>query len=220
MRSSNGRSVILTAARNTFAKKGFDGASIRDIAQEADLSLSALYYYFPSKQDALFELIRSAFAGYIETAARVIADAGDDPIDQTAAVVRLLVRYRAHNQLISRVVVRDAERLDAEKFEVIHEQQRASRAVLNDRIAAGVTAGAFDVEDAELAGRAVLSICNSIALWYRADGPISVAELERTYLQYCLRLLGHSPDDTELDRLMDQPLAIAEELDFIAQPAD
>lgn len=220
MRSSNGRSVILTAARNTFAKKGFDGASIRDIAQEADLSLSALYYYFPSKQDALFELIRSAFAGYIETATRVIADAGDHPIDQTAAVVRLLVRYRAHNQLISRVVVRDAERLDAEKFEVIHEQQRASRAVLNDRIAAGQAAGVFDVEDAELAGRAVLSICNSIALWYRADGPISVAELERTYLQYCLRLLGHSPDDTELDRLMDQPLAVAEELDFIAQPAD
>ena len=50
MTKSNGRDQILHAALVTFAQKGFDGASIRDIAQRADLSLSALYYYFSSKK--------------------------------------------------------------------------------------------------------------------------------------------------------------------------
>lgn len=72
MRSTNGRAEILRAARNTFAAKGYDGASIRDIAQEAGLSLSALYYYFPSKQDALFELIRFAFDWYIQEASELV----------------------------------------------------------------------------------------------------------------------------------------------------
>lgn len=46
------RQRALDAALAVFRRKGFDGATMRDIAKEAGLSLGAAYHYFPSK-DAL-----------------------------------------------------------------------------------------------------------------------------------------------------------------------
>ena len=114
MATTNGRAEILRAARITFARHGFDGASIRDIAQEAGLSLSALYYYFPSKQDALHELIHNAFTWFSERARATVDAAGSDPIDRLTVLVRFTVRYRSMYRQISRVILRDTERLNPE----------------------------------------------------------------------------------------------------------
>jgi AcrR family transcriptional regulator len=63
------RTQLLDAALAVFARQGFDGASVRDIAAEAQVAPGLLYYYFPSKQavlQALFErsagLVMAAFA--------------------------------------------------------------------------------------------------------------------------------------------------------------
>lgn len=206
MKANNGRDEILRAARTTFARKGYDGASIRDIAQEAELSLSALYYYFPSKQDALYELIREAFEWYYIRAQKVVADAGGSPVDEVASLVRFIVRYRARNQLISRVTLRDTERLDPEKFALIRQQQKDSRGILVDAIRRGMDSGVFRIENPDLAGRAVLSIVNTIPLWYKEDGPLDEAQLERSYTAYCLRLLGYQDLPGDFDRLLVLPV--------------
>lgn len=206
MRSTNGRADILRAARNTFARKGYDGASIRDIAQEAGLSLSALYYYFRSKQDALFELIRFAFEWYVEHANAVLESAGERNPERVALLVRFIVRYRCANTLLGRVVLRDTERLDEERFAEIRSLQRQSRELLVAVLRDGMDSGEFHIENPELAGRAILSICNTIPLWYKDDGPLDSAQLERSYTAYCLRLLGYRELSEEFDRLLDLPL--------------
>lgn len=50
---------IIYVAERLFAMKGFVGTSVRDIAQEADINVSMISYYFGSKEkliEALFEL--------------------------------------------------------------------------------------------------------------------------------------------------------------------
>jgi AcrR family transcriptional regulator len=52
MRRSDGEETqraILDAAVAAFRKKGFDAATMRDVAKEAGVALGAAYYYFPSK---------------------------------------------------------------------------------------------------------------------------------------------------------------------------
>jgi AcrR family transcriptional regulator len=49
---------ILKTAEDLFAQKGFDGTSVRDIAEEAGVNVSMISYYFRSKEklmEALFE---------------------------------------------------------------------------------------------------------------------------------------------------------------------
>ena len=48
--SEETRRMILETALSLFREKGFEDTTIRDIAAEADLSLGAAYYYFPSKE--------------------------------------------------------------------------------------------------------------------------------------------------------------------------
>lgn len=45
---------ILRHAAQTFAEKGYEGASIRDISRSSGVSLSGLYYYVKSKQEILY----------------------------------------------------------------------------------------------------------------------------------------------------------------------
>ncbi len=55
------RQQILSAALNLFRERGFDAATMRDIAESAGMSLGASYYYFPSK-----ESIVSAYYDYVQ----------------------------------------------------------------------------------------------------------------------------------------------------------
>ena len=53
---ANTEQMVLNAARKVFTQKGFDGARMQDIADEAGINKSLLHYYFRSK-DNLFEAI-------------------------------------------------------------------------------------------------------------------------------------------------------------------
>lgn len=48
---------ILESARKAFSEKGFDGASMQDLAREAGMSVGNFYRYFPSKAAIVSALI-------------------------------------------------------------------------------------------------------------------------------------------------------------------
>ncbi len=48
------RRQIIAAASELFARNGFEGTSIRDIAAASGVLSGSLYYHFPSKEDLLF----------------------------------------------------------------------------------------------------------------------------------------------------------------------
>jgi AcrR family transcriptional regulator len=52
------RTAILDAALRVWAKRGFDGTSVAEVAREAGLTKGTLYLYFPSKQALLEEALR------------------------------------------------------------------------------------------------------------------------------------------------------------------
>ena len=53
---------ILAAARKIFIKKGYDGARMQEIADEAGINKAMLHYYFRNK-DLLYERIFAEFTG-------------------------------------------------------------------------------------------------------------------------------------------------------------
>jgi AcrR family transcriptional regulator len=61
---SDKREHILNVAEELFAEKGFDGTSVRDIAQRAGVNLAMISYYFGSKEKLLESLIE-ARGGYV-----------------------------------------------------------------------------------------------------------------------------------------------------------
>jgi AcrR family transcriptional regulator len=56
---------IISASRKLFSEKGFDAASIDDIAKEAGTTKSLFYYYFESKKDILYSLMETCLEDVI-----------------------------------------------------------------------------------------------------------------------------------------------------------
>lgn len=55
------RKEILEAAERIFVQQGYDGATIRKIADEVGLSSTALYMHFADKSEILYEICRNVF---------------------------------------------------------------------------------------------------------------------------------------------------------------
>ncbi|MGA8761569.1 MAG: helix-turn-helix domain-containing protein, partial [Candidatus Sulfotelmatobacter sp.] len=53
---------ILTHATDVFCKKGYEGASMRDLSRATGMSLAGLYYYFESKERLLFLIQKHTFS--------------------------------------------------------------------------------------------------------------------------------------------------------------
>ena len=52
------REKILKVAKKVFARKGFDGARVDEIAQKAKVNKALIYYYFKSKEEILEEIMK------------------------------------------------------------------------------------------------------------------------------------------------------------------
>lgn len=66
----NSEQKILEAAKNVFIEKGFDGARMQDIANEAQINKALVHYYYRSKEDLfakIFDLFSSQILPNIES---------------------------------------------------------------------------------------------------------------------------------------------------------
>ncbi|WGM31206.1 TetR/AcrR family transcriptional regulator [Brevundimonas sp. NIBR11] len=74
------RAEILAAAERIFVEVGYEGATIRRIADEVGLSSTALYMHFSEKSEILHEICRLAFARLQAANAAVIAEGGSPAV--------------------------------------------------------------------------------------------------------------------------------------------
>jgi AcrR family transcriptional regulator len=127
---------ILQAARRVFAERGFQEATVADIASEAGLAKGTVYLYYPSKQDVYAAALRGSAAELASRTAESIerAPAADGKV---RAFVDATIRYfdehpeffRIYHCELGRAVNRQASR--ARDFDEIHlGQVRALERVL------------------------------------------------------------------------------------------
>jgi len=57
---------ILAHATEVFCKKGYEGASMRDLSRVSGMSLAGLYYYFESKERLLYLIQKHTFATIVQ----------------------------------------------------------------------------------------------------------------------------------------------------------
>ena len=79
--------AILTAARALFAERGFEAASIDDIALAAGVTKGAVYHHFPSKEAIFVDVLDAVHRDVANAPAPPDLLAIADPIDMMAAGV-------------------------------------------------------------------------------------------------------------------------------------
>ena len=91
-KSAQTRRRILDAAAHVLSAKGYAGLRLNDVAAEAELQAPAIYYYYPSRDDLVEEVM---WAGIADMREHVVAMLDGLPPD-TSALNRLLAAVEAH----------------------------------------------------------------------------------------------------------------------------
>lgn len=123
MPSPDRKAGIRKRAAAVFAEKGFDRASIRDVAKAAELSLAGLYYYFRGKDEILFDIQHEAFSTLLDAHAEALAGV-KDPEAKLKRVIDAHLTFFAGNIAEMKVMSREAEQLKGEFGERIGELRR------------------------------------------------------------------------------------------------
>ncbi len=93
-RRDRSREEILVAARKVLLENGVGAMTLEAVAKEAGMSKTGLYYYFPSKDALVFELVFAT----LESSAQAVHDAvekAEDGGDALRAIVRETVQTYA-----------------------------------------------------------------------------------------------------------------------------
>ncbi|OHU78994.1 TetR/AcrR family transcriptional regulator [Mycobacteroides chelonae] len=170
------RRRIMDVATELFAEKGFHATGVAEIGAAAGVRGGALYYHIGSKEELLWEILRSYIDEMLTEAAH-IAGMNTPPAKRLRTLIGsyviLIVKYRKQVA----IQVRDGSALTggraAELQGMRDELQRCWQRVLDE----GYEAGVFRTSD-HLITNAILGMLNMVAVWYRADGksPAQIAK--------------------------------------------
>jgi len=97
------RAEILAAAERIFVSGGYDGATIRKIADEVGVSPTALYMHFPDKQAMLLEIGSNAL-GRLTAESEAIAAQPADAAIRVRAILQAHMSFALKNQTAYRIV--------------------------------------------------------------------------------------------------------------------
>jgi AcrR family transcriptional regulator len=101
-------SEILGHAAEVFCKKGYEGASMRDLSRETKMSLAGLYYYFESKERLLYLIQKHTFTTVVQRLkARLEGVAG--PEERIQVFILNHLEYFLANQAAMKVLSHEAE---------------------------------------------------------------------------------------------------------------
>jgi len=93
---------ILEAARRVFARKGFSGATMDDIAEAAGVAKGTLYLYFSSKRRVYLAALKQGFIRLIEETERNVA-AAPTAAEKIRAFITTRIRDAEENRNFVRI---------------------------------------------------------------------------------------------------------------------
>ncbi|MHA6631326.1 TetR/AcrR family transcriptional regulator [Pseudonocardia sichuanensis] len=181
--------AILNAALAAFGDKGFNGASMRDVARGAGTSLSNLYNYFPSKSGLLAEVLRRANDELYARVRRAVADAGDAAGPRLRDAVRAYVGFVVDHQVAAVVAISEVRYLTGSDRERLVAARDSTEAVFAEIVAQGADDGEFRTPYPADAARSIVSLCSSVSTWYRPGGRLSRGQLAELHARYALALV-------------------------------
>lgn len=157
---------ILASATRVFCQKGYQGASMRDIARASRVSLAGLYYYFRSKEELLFLIQKHTFSTLLEDLERDLGEL-DDPGAQLHCLIRNHLRYFLRHPEAMKVLSHESESLSPRFARAVADLKRSyyrrARALV-DELGAQRKLRALDSRVAILG---LFGMMNWIYTWYK-----------------------------------------------------
>ena len=194
------REICRVAAR-VFYEKGYDGASMQDIAEAVGLTKAGLYHHVSSKDTLLFEIMNYGMDILDENVLAKVKDIADPQEKLRRTIlghIDLVARFR---DMEITVILHENRSLKGSLRQQINARKRAYIAYLEDMIRrVQEQSGEPAKLSPHIAAFAVLGMINWLYQWYHLEGPVKQEEISSAYVDFFFRgLLGTLPEGELLE---------------------
>lgn len=162
------RRTILDAAGALFLEHGYEGLSMRQVAERIGYSATTIYRYYADKDDLLFAIVHEGFLRFGEQLSKA-ARSTDDPRGRLAALGHAYIEFGLKNPVYYRLMF-------MQRFDFLFEsraQQKApmidSFGVLRQSVEQAMKAGVIKEGDPETTSTVIWAVVHGITSLAIAD---------------------------------------------------
>ncbi len=166
------RREILDSARGIFVNDGYDGFSMRKLAEKIDYSPTTIYLYFKNKDDLLFAICEEFFANFFAELNH-IRSVSRDPIDTLRQAILYLIEFGLKNPNQYKLIFFSKSNIYGTREEFVKGESMARNThfTFKDMIRACIKAGQLRKLDEDLIASSLATASHGLVtmILYRPD---------------------------------------------------
>ena len=177
---------LLRVATRLFARNGFEGTSVQDIVDAAGVTKGAMYHYYGSKDDLLYEVYHQLLTMQMIRLTDIVKGSGSAEERLRLAAIDVVESSLANlDDMI--VFFRSLHMLPADRQIQVRAERRAYHDQFRGLVEEGMAAGSFRTAvPADVVVHYYLSAVNQIGAWFRPDGPLTARDVAEQYADLLL----------------------------------
>jgi AcrR family transcriptional regulator len=185
-RSDLRQEQLIEIACRLFAKYGYEGTSLRDIADEAQITKAALYYHFPNKEVLYERIVLESMQLLVDTVRDAMAD-GRTALEKVRLFMQASADFldRNRNSWIAGSNAFWTGRDRDPRAGTVHLRDEYEH-LLRDCLADAIARGEIRAVDPAMAGRMLLSMLNHISRWHSPGGRLTTRQVIEQYLDMAI----------------------------------
>lgn len=108
MKNNLTKEKVIESATSLFFQKGFAGTSVRDIADQADVNVSLISYYFKGKQGLLEYTVTQFYEMYLKELEETIEQTQDfTALEKLKAMIHTIIQYKQNDHQLTCFIHRE-----------------------------------------------------------------------------------------------------------------
>lgn len=181
--------TALRGALSCFLEFGYHGATMRTIAERANLSVAGLYHHYASKQDMLVALLDLTMTD-LHTRSVAARAEGRSCVERFTLLVECLALVHTHRRELGFVGASEMRSLEPDARRRLAGVRQDQQRMVDVEVEQAVLAGHFLTTRPREAARAVVTMCTALPQWFRETGPATAEQVAEQYVQFALAVVG------------------------------
>lgn len=181
----NMKNTIKTISINLFYKKGYFATSISDIAREAGIQKSSIYYHYSNKEELLFDILKTTMVDLDENLEAQIKGVQGAEEKMRAAIQSHVI---FHMERQKEVIISDSELrgLTVDNYKNIMKMRDDYERKFQSLIKDGIEKGIFADMDFKVASYEIITMCTAVSIWFNQSGRLSKEDVAKIYTDFLI----------------------------------
>lgn len=179
---------FILSAIKIMNRKGYNGATMEEIAAELLMTKGALYYYFKNKEDLIYQCHELVLTKAIEELQAHL----EEPVSYETRLRNMIkthIAYAIKEKETFNMILKPDETFSSEQLKPILLKRQEYAHQFDTVIKEGMKANEFTITELKIARMILLGSMNWIQQWYQPDGKFNVEELQNVYADYLLKVV-------------------------------